>query len=64
MNFSDKDFENYVVEEICEAIVYDNVQLSENATDVFRMHPKFMLYDTIDEKAIETEIEKGVMKAR
>ena len=45
-------------------MIYDNVQISDDAKNVLKMHPKFMLYEPVDEKAIETEIEKGVMKAR
>ena len=64
VKYSDRDLEECAVEIVDEAIIYDNVQISDDGKDVLKMHPKFMLFDPIDEKTIETEIEKGVMKAR
>ena len=54
---SDRDLEECVVEVVDEAIIYDKVEISDNAKNVLRMHPKFIVIDPIDKKAIETEIE-------
>ena len=46
------------------AVVYGGVCVSENVKKALKVHPKFMTYDDLKIEAIETEIEKGMMKSR
>ena len=47
-----------------DVIVYGGGELTENMKAALRMNPKYMMYNRIDERQIEVEIEKGLTKAR
>ena len=44
--------------------VYGGVQVSQEARQVLSLPPKFALHPNIDLKLVETEIERGIWKAR
>ena len=64
VKFSDRDLEEVVNEQHVEAVLYGDIEASDDVKEALKMEPKFMLWKKIDEKSIEAEIEKGCMKAR
>ena len=64
VKYADKDLDR--IEETCEKepVIYGNVILSDSAREALKLNPNYMLYDKIDEKKVEVEIEKGMTKAR
>ena len=65
VKYSDADLEDVVVSDVDENIIaYGNVEVSENVKSVLGLPPKLMTYNSIDLIQVETEIQKGLTKAR
>ena len=64
VEFTDVDLKDDTVDDNATVIVYDGIELSSEAKEALSLKPEFMTYKKIDEHKIETEIEKGMTKAR
>ena len=65
VKYSDQDLEDVVVGDVDDNIIaYGGVNVSENMKAVLGLPPKLMTYNKIDTVQIETEIQKGLAKAR
>ena len=64
VKYTDDDLKNVMDNVEDEVIVYDHVELNDDEKAVLKLSPDHMLYDRIDEKKMEVNIECGLMKAR
>ena len=62
--YTDEDLANKVVNYENTPVIYDDLELGVNAKEVLSLHPGYRVYEKIDEKSVEVEIEKGFCKAR
>jgi hypothetical protein len=47
-----------------ESLAYGNVVTTSNMKAALNLPPKFMIYDQLKMEDLETEVEKGITKAR
>ena len=57
VKYRDIDLQTEVNDKNQNAVVYGNVEVSENMAEVLKMNPKLMTYEKIDETDMEIEFE-------